>query len=75
MVDGDALVLYCIEVYREAKNMDGKTVLKLFRKYDIDKIIRKLWRTLTGEDPEETVLFLDGCIDRYMELGRMPFVD
>lgn len=44
-------LIYCIEIYKKEKNMNGKNVIKLFNKYSILEYIKCFYEALhtTGE--------------------------
>lgn len=46
MSEAGKFLIYCIEMYRRAKNMDGRSVYKLFRSTDADNYIRKAYGAL-----------------------------
>ena len=45
-------LIYCIEIYRSAKNLKGKEVIQLFRKYNVCEYIMECYGALhtTGEN-------------------------
>lgn len=48
--EGEFLI-YCLEIYRSAKNMTGKEVIRLFEKYHISEYVKNYFEALhtTGE--------------------------
>ena len=44
-------LIYCIEIYKTNKNMNGRSVIELFNKYNVIDYIRSFYEALhtTGE--------------------------
>ena len=49
-------LIFCIEIYRSAKNLKGKEVMQLFQKYNVVNI---LWNVMVYcIPPEQTILLM-----------------
>lgn len=59
-------VIYCIEEYKNSKNMSGKDVLELFDRYSVCDYIREFYDVLHTTGPR---YFIDD-IDAYIESRR-----
>lgn len=59
-------VIYCIEEYKNSKNMSGKEVLELFDRYSVCDYIREFYDVLHTTGPR---YFIDD-IDAYIESRR-----
>ena len=57
-------LIFCIEQYKSAKNLTGKQVIELFRKYRVSEYIMSCFEALhtTGANyiVEDIDLFIDG---------------
>ena len=60
--EGEFLI-YCIEIYKSAKNLSGKEVMELFTKYNVTDYIKNYYEALhtTGER------YIVNDIDLYIE--------
>ena len=56
-------LIYCLEIYRREKNLTGKQVMELFKKYGVVDFIMSCYEALhvTGEDYiiEDIDLFIE----------------
>lgn len=59
-------VIYCIEEYKNSKNMSGKEVLELFDRYSVFDYIREFYDVLHTTGPR---YFIED-IDAYIESRR-----
>ena len=59
--------VYCIEIYKTAKRLSGKEVIKLFTEYKVDEYIKKCFEALhtTGEK------YIINDIDLYIKARQM----
>jgi hypothetical protein len=59
-------LIYCLEVYRTNKNLTGKELIRLFKRYDVMGYILSGYGALhtTGE------LYIIDDIDRYIEFKK-----
>lgn len=39
-------LIYCLEIYKKAKNLNGKKVIELFNKYSVQDYIRNYYEAL-----------------------------
>ena len=60
-------LVYCIEIYRETKDMTGKQVIELFMSYDVSNYILSCYEALhtTGEN------YIVEDIDRFIEAQQI----
>ena len=60
-------LIYCIEIYRSAKNLKGKDVIRLFQKYNVGEYIMECYGALhtTGEN------YIINDIDLYIEARQV----
>ena len=42
-------LIYCIEIYKNAKNLSGKQVMSLFNKYHVPEYVVSYFEALHGE--------------------------
>jgi hypothetical protein len=64
--DANLLVVVAVEGYAQRHNMQEKDVFDLFKKYEINKLIRKHYNTLHTQDLEETIGFAEDVLKRKM---------
>ena len=59
--------VYCIEIYKTAKRLSGKEVIKLFSEYKVNEYIKKCFEALhtTGEK------YIINDIDLYIKARQM----
>ena len=60
-------LIYCIEIYRSAKNLKGKEVIQLFQKYNVCEYIMECYSALhtTGTN------YIINDIDLYIEARQV----
>ena len=60
-------LVFCIEIYRSAKNLKGKEVMQLFQKYNVCEYIMECYDALhtTGEN------YVINDIDLYIEARQV----
>ena len=60
-------MIFCIEIYRSAKNLKGKEVMQLFEKYNVCEYIMSCYGALhtTGKN------YIINDIDLYIEARRV----
>lgn len=59
--------VYCIEIYKAEKEMTGRTVMRLFRKYRVYDYVRSCYEALHTTGPKYIVNDIDEYIDRRRE--------
>lgn len=58
-------IIYCIEEYKNAKNMTGKEIINLFEKYHLYEYIKDFYEVLHVTGPkyivEDIDLYIKSC--------------
>ena len=55
-------LIYCIEIYKNAKSLTGKQVIELFKKYDILNYITKFFEALHTTGNQYIISDIDDII-------------
>jgi len=56
-------LVYCLEIYRRAKNMTGKEVVELFKKYGITEYVMSCYEALHTTGAQYTIEDIDLFIE------------
>ena len=56
-------LIYCIEIYKNAKKLNGKEVTELFEKYDVFNYITTFLEALHTTDGQYIIEDIDGYIE------------
>ena len=62
MSEAGKFLVYCIEMYRRAKHIDGRTAYELFRKTGADDYVRRSYGALHTTGERYIVADIDGFI-------------
>jgi hypothetical protein len=60
--DQNLMLVYAVEGYSQRHNLPEKDVIVLFRKYGINHLIRKNYKTLHTQDFDESISFAEDVI-------------
>lgn len=55
-------LIYCIEIYKTANKLNGKQIMQLFNKYEINKYIIDCYDALHTTGPEYIIDDISGLI-------------
>ena len=56
-------LIYCIEIYKTAHNLNGKQVMQIFSKYEISEYIIECYGALHTTGPEYIIEDINGLIE------------
>lgn len=56
-------LIYCIEIYKNAKKLNGKEVTELFKKYDVLNYITTFFEALHTTGDQYIIEDIDGYIE------------
>jgi hypothetical protein len=60
--DQNLMLVYAVEGYSQRHNLQEKDVISLFRKYDINSLIRKNYNALHTQDLDESISFAEDVL-------------
>ncbi|MCL2243760.1 MAG: DUF3791 domain-containing protein [Treponema sp.] len=63
MDNATKFLVYCIEIYKSAHNLNGKQVMQLFGKYGIHEYILNCYNALHTTGPEYIIEDITGLIE------------
>jgi len=55
-------LIYCVEIYKTAKKLNGRQVIQLFNRYGIDEYITNCYDALHTTSPEYIIEDIAGLI-------------
>lgn len=64
MSEAGKFLIYCIEMYRRAKHIDGRTAYELFRATGADNYVRRAYAALHTTGEQYILADIDGFISR-----------
>jgi len=62
--DQNLMLIYAVEGYSQRNNLPERDVLILFRKYGINRLIRKNYNALHTQDLDESISFAEDILLR-----------
>jgi hypothetical protein len=60
--DQNLMIVYAVEGYSQRHNMPEKEVITLFRKHEINHLIRKNYNALHTQDLDECITFAEDIL-------------
>ncbi|MDR0289580.1 MAG: DUF3791 domain-containing protein [Treponema sp.] len=60
--DQNLMLVYAVEGYSQRHNLPEKEVIALFRKYEINHLIRKNYNALHTQDLDESISFAEDVL-------------
>jgi len=60
--DQNLMLVYAVEGYSQRHNLPEKDVISLFRRYEINHLIRKNYNALHTQDFDESIVFAEDVL-------------